>query len=214
MDEMIERRYCLQHNLHITKRAEGDAPLFMGYAAVFNTLSVELYGFREKIAPGAFTNSLGDDVRALWDHSTAMVMGRTKSGTLRLAEDATGLRFENDPPMSATREIESIQRGDVDQMSFGFRTLEDTWDIDETDQVIRTLLKVKLYEVSYVTFPAYPATTVQARSGQKVFDPAYGMIPIIPQEFRRAPDSYKSKPVDSEARARFLHRQRQLRVLE
>lgn len=213
MDEMIERRYCLQHNLHITKRAEGDAPLFMGYAAVFNALSVELWGFREKIAPGAFTNSLGDDVRALWDHQTGVVMGRTKSGTLRLAEDATGLKFENDPPMTAAREIESIQRGDVDQMSFGFRTLEDTWDIDENDQVIRTLLKVKLYEVSYVTFPAYPATSVQARSGRTV-DPAYGLLPIIPQEFRRASDSYKSQQVDSEARARFLHRQRQLRVLE
>lgn len=213
MDESLERRYCLQHNLHITKRAEGDAPLFMGYAAVFDTLSVELWGFREKIAPGAFTNSLGDDVRALWDHQTGVVMGRTKSGTLRLAEDATGLRFENDPPTMAVREIESIQRGDVDQMSFGFRTLEDTWDIDENDQVIRTLLKVKLYEVSYVTFPAYPATTVQARSGRTV-DPAYGLLPIIPQEFRRASDSYKSHQVDSEARARFLHRQRQLRVLE
>lgn len=213
MDELIERRYCLQHNLHIAKRAEGDAPLFQGYAAVFNTLSVELWGFREKLAPGAFTNSLGDDVRALWDHQTGVVMGRTKSGTLRLAEDATGLRFENDPPLAATREIESVQRGDVDQMSFGFRTLEDTWDIDENDQVIRTLLKVKLYEVSYVTFPAYPATSVQARSGQRVFDPAYGLVPVIPDEFRRASDSHK-QAAELEARARFLYRQRQLRVLE
>lgn len=212
MDELIERRYCLQHNLRIENRAEG-APLFQGYAAVFNTLSVELWGFREKIAPGAFTNSLGDDVRALWDHQTGVVMGRTKSGTLRLAEDATGLRFENDPPLAATREIESVQRGDVDQMSFGFRTLEDTWDIDENDQVIRTLLKVKLYEVSYVTFPAYPATSVQARSGQRVFDPAYGLVPVIPDEFRRASDSHKQS-LEHEARARFLHRQRMLRILE
>lgn len=211
MDELIERRYCLQHNLHITKRAEGDPPLFLGYAAVFNTLSVMMWGFREKIAPGAFTNSLGDDVRALWDHQTGWVMGRTKSGTLRLAEDATGLRFENDPPTTATREIESVQRGDVDQMSFGFSTLEDTWDIDENDQVIRTLLKVKLYEVSYVTFPAYPATTVGVRSGERAFDPALGVIPVIPQEFRRASDSYK--PAEMEARARYLDRQRRLQLL-
>lgn len=212
MNELIERRYLLQHDLKVEKRAEGDPPLFLGHAAVFNTLSVMMWGFREKIAPGAFAGSLGDDVRALWDHQTGMVMGRTKSGTLRLAEDMVGLRFENDPPLSATREIESVQRGDVDQMSFGFSTLEDTWDIDENDQVIRTLLKVKLYEVSYVTFPAYPATSVGVRGDQRAFDPALGAIPMIPEEFRRASDSYKQQ-AEMEARARYLDRQRRLHLL-
>lgn len=209
--EELERRYCVQHQLQVERRAEGAAPLFLGYAAVFNTLSVELWGFREKIAPGAFTASLGDDVRALWDHQTGLVMGRTKSQTLRLAEDATGLRFENEPPVAATHQIESVQRGDVDQMSFGFRTLEDTWDIDENDQVIRTLLKVKLYEVSYVTFPAYPATNVQARSDGQRIDGAWGPIPVIPEKFRRAPDSNSS--AEAMARARFLPRRRRLQLL-
>lgn len=213
MDNELERRYCAQHNLQIERRAEGSGPTFGGYAAVFNSLSVEIYGFREKIAPGAFTASLGDDVRALWDHNTGFVMGRTKSGTLRLAEDATGLHFENEPPLSAAHQIESVQRGDVDQMSFGFRTLEDTWDIDEVGTIIRTLLKVKLYEVSYVTFPAYPATSVQARSGRTV-DPAYGLLPIIPQEFRRAPDSHINPHAAAAARARLMQMHRQLRVLE
>lgn len=186
MDE-LERRYVTAKQLMAEQRADG-APVISGYAAVFNVLSVVLWGFREKIAPGAFSDSLADDVRALWNHDTNIVMGRTKSGTLRLAEDTTGLRIENDPPSSAEREIESIRRGDVDQMSFGFRTLEDEWDEDSEGQIVRTLRKVKLYEVSFVAFPAYPATSVALRGEGATVDQAYGLIPALPKQFRRASD--------------------------
>ncbi|RIK35690.1 MAG: HK97 family phage prohead protease [Chloroflexi bacterium] len=126
----LERRFCAQHGLRLDRRAEDSLPMIAGYAAVFNTLSVDLWGFREKIAPGAFAGSLQDDVRALWNHETGIVLGRTKSGTLRLAEDDVGLAIEIDPPSSAGNYIETIERGDVDQMSFAFRTLEQTWDED------------------------------------------------------------------------------------
>jgi hypothetical protein len=213
--EELERRFCTQHNLSLITRAEGSAPLIEGYAAVFNTLSVELWGFREKIAPGAFADSLGDDVRALWNHDTGVVMGRTKSGTLRLAEDATGLRIQNDPPAAAAHQVESIDRGDVDQMSFGFRTLKDEWDEDENGQLIRTLLKVKLYEVSFVTFPAYPATSVQLRSDGPTIDSDWGLIPTIPHEIRRASDSHIADQAAERAlSSRYRRRRLQLLSLE
>jgi HK97 family phage prohead protease len=210
----LERRFCSDHHLQLAARAEGSGQLITGYAAVFNTLSVELWGFREKIAPGAFTASLGDDVRALWNHDTGVVMGRTRSGTLRLAEDATGLRIENEPPAAAAHQIESIGRGDVDQMSFGFRTLEDTWDEDEDGQLIRTLRKVKLYEVSFVTFPAYPATSVQLRAEGATVDQAWGLIPTIPTELRRASDSHIADPAKRALAQRARLRQLQILALE
>lgn len=204
----LERRFCDRHGLHLAQRADGAGSMIAGYAAVFNSLSVELWGFREKIAPGAFAATLGDDIRALWNHDASTVLGRTKSKTLRLAEDEVGLAIEIDPPASAASYIETIERGDVDQMSFAFRTLEQTWDEDEEGVLIRTLLKVKLYEVSPVTFPAYPATSVGVRSGQA--DEMYGVIPEIPEEFRRAPDSYIA---DKQTRARLLNRRRRLQLL-
>lgn len=206
----LERRFCAQHGLRLDRRAEDSLPMIAGYAAVFNTLSVELWGFREKIAPGAFAGSLGDDVRALWNHETGIVLGRTKSGTLRLAEDDVGLAIEIDPPSSAGNYIETIERGDVDQMSFAFRTLEQTWDEDDDGVLIRTLLKLKLYEVSPVTFPAYPATSVGVRSGQA--DLVYGVIPEIPAEFRRASNSASDTAAEL-ARARYLQRQRHLQLI-
>lgn len=161
-----------------------DAPTLNGYAAVFNELSQVLWGsFREKIDKGAFANTLTDDVRALWNHDTNLPLGRTKSGTLRLAEDAHGLRVEIDPPdTQAGRDaVASIKRGDVDAMSFGFDVLEDTWDRDADGMMIRTLRKIKLYEVSPVVFPAYPQTSISARAGETG---ALGDMPAIPDHLR------------------------------
>jgi HK97 family phage prohead protease len=180
----MERRFFQSE---IRAEGEGDgsqAPQLNGYAAVFDQLSVLLYGmFREKIDRGAFAASLTDDVRALWNHDANLVLGRTKAGTLRLAEDAHGLRVEIDPPdTQAGRDaLESIRRGDVDQMSFMFDVLEDTWDQDGDGQLIRTLRKVKLYEVSPVTFPAYQGTEVSARAHGPLGD-----MPTIPERLRAA----------------------------
>lgn len=159
MHKEIERRF-LGDPLF---RMDGDdAQKIQGYAAVFNSLSEDLGGFREVIAPGAFSDTLGADVRALWNHDANFVLGRTKSGTLRLAEDDHGLRVEIDPPESAAWIMDSMKRGDVDQMSFGFRVVSDDWRMDG-QQVIRTLNKVSLFDVSVVTYPAYPATDAAVR---------------------------------------------------
>ena len=144
---------------------ESAAPMIVGYAAVFNQLSEDLGGFRERIAPGAFTKALGDDVRALFNHDPNIVLGRTRSKTLRISEDAKGLAIEIDPPATpaALALLESMRRGDISQMSFGFVTVKDAWDmIDGT--AIRTLIEARLFDVSPVTYPAYPQTEVALRS--------------------------------------------------
>ncbi len=142
----------------------GHRPRLTGYAALFNTLSQDLGGFREKIARGAFTNSLEGDVRALINHDSAKILGRTSAGTLSLREDSQGLAVEIEPPeTSYARDLlESVRRGDITQMSFGFITRQDKWETQDGMQV-RTLLEVKLLDVSPVTFPAYPDTSVALR---------------------------------------------------
>jgi HK97 family phage prohead protease len=138
----------------------------VGYASVFNTLSENLGGFREQIAPEAFNNVMGDDVRALFNHDPNYVLGRTKSGTLSLGVDTTGLRYEFTPPDTTfARDLtESLKRGDIDQSSFAFMVEADEWD-ESGDTPIRTITKVsRLLDVSPVTYPAYPDASVGLRS--------------------------------------------------
>jgi HK97 family phage prohead protease len=145
---------------------EGGLRHITGYAAVFNSLSENLGGFREKIDPGAFSITINaDDVRALWNHDSNYVLGRKKSGTLSLSEDQRGLKIDIAPPDTqfARDLMTSIDRGDIDQMSFGFRTVADRWETVSGEEV-RTLMEVKLFDVSAVTFPAYPDTEVGLRS--------------------------------------------------
>lgn len=141
---------------------EGEGKKIRGHAAVFDKLSEDLGGFREQIAPGSFARSLERDVRALWNHDPNYILGRTKSGTLRLEEDDKGLAVEIDPPDTtwARDLIVSIERKDVTQMSFAFTVNKD--EMDETGK-IRTLRDVNLFDVSPVTFPAYPQTDVGLR---------------------------------------------------
>jgi len=165
----IERRAFSLEQLEVRK--QDDTPTITGYAAMFNQLSEPLGGFREVIRPGAFRNSLKyADVRALWNHDPNYVLGRTKSGTLKLAEDEHGLAIEIIPPDTtwARDLLESIRRGDVDQMSFGFRTIKDSW-VTTNGETLRELLEVELFDVSPVTFPAYPQTSVQVRTAEEVY---------------------------------------------
>jgi len=146
---------------------DGDEPKITGHAAVFNKLSVDLMGFREKVAPGAFINSIEkSDIRALWNHNPDYVLGRNKSGTLKLEEDKKGLAIEILPPDTqwARDLMETIKRGDVDQMSFAFKTIKDSWENQDKKESIRTLEEVELFDVSPVTYPAYPQTDVKVRS--------------------------------------------------
>lgn len=157
-------------------RSEGESPpRLVGYAAVFNELSEPIWGcFREKIRPGAFAKSIGkDDIRALWNHNPDFVLGRNRSGTLRLYEDERGLKIEITPPdTQQSRDLlESIRRGDVDQMSFGFRTLQDAWSkLPDDPMETRELIEVELFDVSPVTYPAYPQTSIATRSAQEILD--------------------------------------------
>jgi len=145
---------------------EGQKPRIVGHAAVFNKLSEPMWGFREQIAPEAFKKSLGrDDIRALFNHDANYVLGRNKAKTLTLNEDDQGLAIEIDPPDTQwARDLqESIRRGDISQMSFGFIAVKDEWLHEKGKESIRTLLEVKLFDVSPVTFPAYPQTSVKVR---------------------------------------------------
>lgn len=150
------------HSVQI--RTQGGKPaVILGHAALFNTPSVFM-GFREVIAPGAFAESIGGDIRALWQHDTARVLGRTKASTLQIWEDAQGLAFELHPPdtQDGRDAVTLIERGDVDQMSFGFSVPPggDSWSEDENGLPLRTLRSVNLMEISPVTWAAYPQTGV------------------------------------------------------
>lgn len=150
------------------KRDDDGAPTgIAGYAAVFDTPTELMPGLREQIAKGAFTSALArpDDVRALFNHDSNYVLGRTKADTLRLEEDAKGLRFDVDmPDTQIARDVAtSIERGDVDGSSFSFRVTSEKWD-DEDAGELRTLLDLELFDVGPVTFPAYVDTSVATRS--------------------------------------------------
>jgi len=137
-----------------------------GYAIVFNALSQNLGGFQEIIAPEAVDRTFKEaiDVRALVDHEPGKVIGRLRAGTMEMQKDARGLRvtIEPDPEISYARDIMlAVKRGDVSGMSFAFRTIEDDWNYENADMPIRTVMDMRVSEVSVVTFPAYTQTDIQ-----------------------------------------------------
>jgi uncharacterized protein len=160
----IERRIV---DAGLEVRGEGETKTLVGYAAKFGVRSEDLGGFVESIAPGAFDRAIseGHDVRALWNHNPDVVLGRTRAGTLRLSVDEVGLRIETDlPDTQAARDLRvSVARGDVSQMSFGFRTKGDEWRTED-GVPYRTLTDLDLFDVSPVTYPAYPQTEVSVRA--------------------------------------------------
>lgn len=169
ISDEIERRTVTFDGLRIERRADGDdgsgPGRLVGHAAVFDSPSVDLGGFRERILPGAFAATIvNDDIRALFNHDPNHVLGRNTAGTLKLAEDDTGLQMAVDlPDTQVARDlVVSIERGDVTQQSFGFQTISDEWSMVDGEEV-RTLKAVKLFDVSPVTFPAYPQTDIALR---------------------------------------------------
>lgn len=149
-----------------TRADEGTGDLYIsGYFSVFNS-NYEIWpGATESVSPEAFDGALSDDIRCLIDHETRLVLGRNKAGTLDLKTDSRGLWGEvkvNQKDQDAMNLYERVKRGDVNQCSFGFEILDEEFE-DRGTEVHWTIKKVKLYEVSVVTFPAYDETEVSAR---------------------------------------------------
>jgi HK97 family phage prohead protease len=147
------------------RELEDDAFTFEGHAAVFDQLSEDLGGWRERIKRGAFKRVLGDDVRFLVNHDPSLLLARTRNGTLRLKENPTGLHTEADiAPTTIGKDLRIlVERQDLTQMSFAFMVAEAEWD-DEDGELIRTVTRMEaLYDVSAVTYPAYPQTDAGAR---------------------------------------------------
>jgi uncharacterized protein len=165
----MNREFRIIHGTAI--RAKADKPGIEGYAAKFNE-EYDNGWFIETIKPGAFTRAVKEkqDVRGLMNHDANLVLGRTKSGTLSLNQDATGLYFECDLPDTQTaRDLyELVKRGDIDGCSFGFQVMAQSWREakDSNGKMIqyREIEDVDLFDVGPVTFPAYPQTSVDARS--------------------------------------------------
>lgn len=169
----------LTGQVEVRASAENEKPRIRGYAAKFNVesenLGSESYQFREIIEPGAFSDVLNDDVRALLNHDPNFILARSKAGegTLRIGQDDVGLWYEFEAPdTQAGRDLmESIRRGDIDQSSFSFTVQRDGQKWEEKQEgegptfIKRTIMKVaRLFDVSPVTYPAYPDATVALRS--------------------------------------------------
>lgn len=161
----IERRAFKIDGMRVDQR-DKEPQLIVGHAAVFNA-ETDIGGyFMERVAPGAFKRAIGeDDVRSLFNHDPNFVLGRTKAGTLTLREDETGLMTETTPPDTqfARDLLVSIARGDISQMSFAFRVKRESWE-EKGDKWLRTIEDVELFDVSPVTYPAYPTTDVGLRN--------------------------------------------------
>ncbi|PEC81603.1 HK97 family phage prohead protease [Bacillus cereus] len=164
-----EKRELLSSEIEI-REMEGGLRTITGYAVKWEMKSVTMgywRRFKEQFKRGAFTDSLTqDDQLALWSHDYSQVLGRTKNGTLRLFEDEIGLRFELDLADTTLGDdtYKTIKRGDVDGVSFGFQMVKEEWDESDPDNVVRSVTKAKLVEISPVAFPAYPDSQVSARS--------------------------------------------------
>jgi HK97 family phage prohead protease len=192
----IERRF-MPGSVEL-RAAEDGSPsrTIRGYAAKFETPSEDLGGFIETIAAGAFDDVMGNDVRALFNHDPSHILARARGGegdTLRIGTDAVGLWYEFDSPQTRAGDdlLESIRRGDVDQSSFGFIIAKDgdKWAEGKTSDgkniITRTITKLaRLLDVSPVTYPAYPDTSVALRSMAEAlpdFPPAPPADPPSPE---------------------------------
>lgn len=162
----VEKMQHRTANSKFETREDGGELFIEGYFSVFNS-NYEIWpGATESVDSHAFDNALGDDIRALIDHDTRLVLGRNKAGTLELRVDSHGLwgKIKINPNDSDAMNLyERVKRGDVDQCSFGFDIVDQETEYREDGSVHWTIKSVKLYEVSVCTFPAYEDTSVSAR---------------------------------------------------
>ena len=166
----MEKRQLRSIPTKFETREDGENPTIEGYFAVFNSNYEIAPGMSESIAPGAFSRTLANDVRALINHDTTLVLGRTKANTLELREDSHGLWGKitiNPNDGDAMNLYERVKRGDVDQCSFGFDLKEQDTEIRDDGAVHWTIRDLDLFEVSCCTFPAYEQTNISARSKER-----------------------------------------------
>src|SRR5690554_1305371 len=169
MDRATKQTRSLQTELTTRAEADGQEMYIEGYFAVFGRETELWPGAFEEIAPRAFNETLSNDIRALINHDTTLVLGRTKAGTLELKTVSHGLwgRVKINPNDSdAVNLYERVKRGDVDQCSFGFNIIREETDWRDDGTVKWTIREIDLHEVSVVTFPAYEDTGVQARKAE------------------------------------------------
>lgn len=161
----MEKRYIPMH--HIEFREQNEKNFLEGYFAVFNSEYVLWKGATESIAPGAFSDCLKDDVRALYNHNTDLILGRTTAGTMEISQDEKGLwgRIEiNERDTDALNVYERIKRHDITGCSFGFSIEKESVEERPDGSVHWTIEKIgRLYEISPCTFPAYEETSVESR---------------------------------------------------
>ena len=163
---MNYKRTAIDRGGEFATRAEDGRLYIEGYFAVYNSRYELWDGAYETIEPGAFEGQLDSDVRALCNHDTALVLGRTTANTLILRDDERGLWGSiiiNQADQDAINLYERVRRGDVSQCSFGFDILDQDVEYQDGQPTVWHIRKVRLYEVSVVTFPAYTETSVQAR---------------------------------------------------
>ena len=154
-------------------REDGEVKRIEGYFAVFNSVYEITPDMTESVKEGAFSNTLDGDVRALIDHETMYVLGRNQAGTLELREDDKGLWGSiliNPNDQDAMNLYSRVERGDVNQCSFGFEILSEETDFRNDGTVHFTITEVRLHEVSVCTFPAYAETSVQARKEDRAHE--------------------------------------------
>lgn len=163
------KRECVVRGADFQTREADGALMIEGYFAVFNSEYWLWPTAYETIDPGAFSLETDTDVRALTNHDTTLVLGRTTAGTLDLRVDERGLWGSvriNPADQDAVNLYERVKRRDVDQCSFGFDILEEGAEYRDDGTTVWHLKRVKLYEVSVCTFPAYETTGVQARKAE------------------------------------------------
>lgn len=165
----MEKREVRPIHTEFITRDDGEKPTIEGYFAVFDSIYEIAPDMTESVAKGAFLRSLNGDIRALTNHDTTLVLGRTKAHTLELREDEHGLWGKvtiNPNDTDAMNLYERVKRGDVDQCSFGFEIVSEETDFRADGTVHWTITDVNLYEVSACTFPAYQQTNIAARSAE------------------------------------------------
>ena len=153
-----------------TREEDDQAPHITGYFSVFGGVYEIGPGMTESVDRHAFDNTLGGDIRALTNHDTTLVLGRTTAHTLELRVDEHGLWGDvtiNPNDQDAMNLYERVKRGDVDQCSFGFNIVSEETEFRDDGSIHWTITEVELHEVSVCTFPAYEDTNVSARQAQR-----------------------------------------------